>query len=129
MLEEESPRFGVGVLTPRFIERLSTIPENEIFPIFRFSDVIGYLALWEDDLYLAVCPTFTKPRIDSTFSLFRLSISEFSDYCASITHTSKFGEVVFQFVHSRRISPLKAVIPSLQEALTLLMMEVQAPLQ
>lgn len=128
MLEAEAPKFGVGTLTPTFIERLSTIPENEIYPLTRFSDIIGYLSLVGNDLYLATCPTFTKPRANTTFSIYVLPYLEFCDYCNRIKHISKFGEVAYQFIYSLRIAPLASQIPSLQDVFTLITIQVGAPL-
>lgn len=128
-MEEESNKLGVGVITPVFIERLSRTAEAEIYPISRFSETIGYLSLVGGDLYLAVCPTFSRLREESTFSLYKLLFDDFLNYCNSIKHTSKFGEVVYQFIHSRNIIPLMAGIPTLQEALALITTEVASPLQ
>ncbi len=122
-------RFGVGGDTPIVIGRLATIGEYEIYPMTRYADTIGYLGKVGDNLFMLACPTFTKPRTDSTFSLYKLPFADFCNYCMNIEHTSKFGAVVYNYIYLERIVPLVSGIPTLRDALTHITAEVAAPLQ
>lgn len=126
---ERADSFGIGGITSLAIERLATVEEHEIYPITRFANVIGYLGIVGDNLFMVACPTFTKLRVDSTFSLYKLPYGNFINYCMEINHTSKFGEISYHYIHTRRVAPLVSEIRTLQEALTLISIEVGAPLQ
>ena len=131
MMEEGSRggyKFGVGIPTRTSIEIFQCVGKNEIYPITRFADTIGYLGIVGDSLYMATCPTFTKLREDSTFSLYRIPFAKFIDYCIAINHETKFGQIAYHFIHTFRISPLASKIPTLEEALTLMSIQMEAPL-
>ena len=109
--------FGIGALPPTVHEHLGGIEGESIYPIKRFKEVIGYLGRREDNLYIAICATFTRPKRDSTYSLYAIPFEEFVSYCGGINSDIRFGTFAYSYLYSNGIHPMYDGIPSLSEAL------------